>query len=62
MFADREHPEALSTSAARKKWAQLKEEGAILQDITYKFYHPTKGVGTIDDWGKVVWQHDYVNL
>jgi len=62
MSADREHPEKLLTSTARRKWVQLKGEGAILQSITYRFYHPTKGVGTIDDWGKIVWQHDYVNL
>ncbi len=46
---------ALLTSTARRKWQELRDEGAEFVRKTYRFDHPTKGAGMIDDFGKVTW-------
>jgi len=46
---------ALLTSTARRKWGELRAEGAKFVRKSYLFDHPTKGPGQIDDFGKVTW-------
>lgn len=46
---------ALLTSTARRKWDELRNEGAELVRKYYVFDHPSKGAGQIDDFGKVTW-------
>ena len=46
---------ALLTSTARRKWEELRAEGAKFVRKSYTFDHPEKGPGQIDDFGKVTW-------